>query len=284
MTPPADPGRSALLTDLYELTMMRAYAAEGMAGIASFELFFRALPPSRGFLMAAGLEQALEYLENLRFEPEEIEWLATTGRFPPEFLRSLETLRFTGDVDAMPEGTVFFADEPVLRITAPIAQAQLVESRVLNLVHFQTLVASKAARCVLAAGGRTLVDFGLRRSHGAEAAMLSARATRIAGFDATATTLAGMRYGIPVVGTMAHSYVQAHFDEALAFIRRLRLFTQAESLGGIESLVCHPASMTHASVPKAVREAVGVTDGLVRFSVGIEHVEDLWADLKQALA
>ncbi len=209
----------ALLTDLYELTMLQAYHAEQMNGRAVFELFVRALPRTRNFLLAAGLAQVVEHLQELRFGADDLSWLASTGRFSPRFLESLRDLRFTGDVDAMPEGSVFFADEPILRIVAPLSEAQLVESRVINLMHYQTLVASKAVRSALAAPGRLLVDFGLRRSHGAEAALLSARASHLAGFTGTATVEAGRAFGIPVYGTMAHSYVQVHADEAEAFER-----------------------------------------------------------------
>jgi len=206
-----------LLTDLYELTMLQAYFEQRMNGMAVFELFVRKLPPQRNFLVAAGLAQIVEYLLDLRFTADELAWLAQTGRFHSAFLDSLRDLHFTGDVDAMPEGTVFFADEPILRIVAPLREAQLVESRVMNLMHYETLVASKAARCVLSAPGRLLVDFGLRRAHGAEAGLLSARASFLAGFGGTATVEAGRAFGIPVYGTMAHSYVQAHEDEAAAF-------------------------------------------------------------------
>lgn len=211
------PANSALLTDLYQLTMLQGYHDSGMEEIAVFEFFVRKLRPGRGFLMAAGLAQALEYLEGLHFSSEELAWLASTGRFNNGFLAQLERLRFTGDVHAMPEGTVFFPDEPILRVTAPIAQAQLVETRLINLLHFQTLVASKAARMVLMAPGKLLVDFGLRRAHGAEAGLLAARASYLAGFTGTATVQAGMQFGIPLFGTMAHSFVQAHDGETLAF-------------------------------------------------------------------
>ena len=210
---------SALLTDLYQLTMLQTYHAERMNETAVFELFVRRLPPQRGFLLAAGLEQALDYLENLHFTAEERDWLASTGRFSPDFLASLADFHFTGAVQAMPEGTAFFADEPILRVIAPLPQAQLVESRLINLLHYQTLIASKAARCVLAAPGRLLVDFGLRRAHGGEAALLAARASYLTGFGGTATVLAGMRFGIPIFGTMAHSLVQAHDREEDAFER-----------------------------------------------------------------
>jgi nicotinate phosphoribosyltransferase len=208
---------TALLTDLYQLTMAHAYFDAGMHETAVFELFVRRLPPSRAFLVAAGLEQALEYLETLRFDDDDLAWVARDRRFGRDFVDWLAELRFHGDVDALPEGTVFFADEPVLRVVAPLPVAQLVESRLINLIHLQTTIASKAARCVLAAPGMTLVDFGMRRAHGAEAALLAARACWLAGFAGTATVLANVRFGIPLYGTMAHSFVQAHDDEAAAF-------------------------------------------------------------------
>jgi nicotinate phosphoribosyltransferase len=211
-----------LLTDLYQLTMAQAYFGSGMREQATFELFTRRLPRTRRVLIACGLPQVVEYLERLAFTDTEIGFLAGLGLFTPEFLDHLAQLRFTGSVHAMPEGTPFFADEPVLRVTAPILEAQLVESRVLNLVHFQTLIASKALRSVLAARGRYLVDFGMRRAHGAEAALFAARAAFLAGFDATATVEAGRQFGIPLSGTMAHSFVEAHASEVEAFASFLR--------------------------------------------------------------
>jgi len=208
---------SVLLTDLYQLTMLQGYHDAGMAETAVFEFFVRRLRPARGFLLAEGLEQSLDYLEQLRFSIAELEWLASTRRFSEDFLASLETLRFTGDVHAMPEGTAFFPNEPILRVTAPIAQAQLVETRLINLLHLETLIASKAARSVLMAPDTLLVDFGLRRAHGAEAGLLAARASYLAGFSGTSTVLAGQQFGIPLFGTMAHSFIQAHDDETLAF-------------------------------------------------------------------
>lgn len=208
---------SALLTDLYQLTMLQAYHDEGLDGSAVFELFVRALPAQRNFLLLAGIEQALAFLEQLSFDPGELDWLRATGRFRTDFLDWLSELRFTGEVHAMREGTVFFANEPVLRVQAPIAQAQLVESRLLNLIHYATLVASKAARCRLAAPDSLLVDFGLRRAHGAEAGLVAARSSYLAGFAGSATVLAGQHYGIPVFGTMAHSYVEVHELEVQAF-------------------------------------------------------------------
>jgi len=212
-----NPASSVLLTDLYQLTMLQGYHDYGMQETAVFEFFVRRLRPGREFLIAAGLEQALEFLVQARFNEDELEWLASTRRFSPAFLASLENLRFTGDVHAMAEGTVCFANEPILRVTAPMAQAQLVETRLINLLHLQTLIASKAARSVLMAPDKLLVDFGLRRAHGAEAGLLAARATHIAGFAGTSNVLAGQQFGIPMFGTMAHSFVQAHDDETLAF-------------------------------------------------------------------
>jgi nicotinate phosphoribosyltransferase len=206
-----------LLTDLYELAMAEAYLKAGMTQTAVFEFFVRRLPARRSFLLAAGLEQALAYLTSLRFDADALAWLSRSGRFTPQLVDYLTEFRFSGDVDAMPEGTVFFADEPILRVTAPLPEAQLVETRLINLLHFQTLIATKAARMVLAAPGKQLVDFGARRAHGAEAALLAARAAYIAGFDGTATVLSNAEFAIPVFGTMAHSFIQAHDDETLAF-------------------------------------------------------------------
>jgi len=216
--PQRDPGASALLTDLYQLTMLKAYWERGMDELAAFEFFVRKLPACRNFLLAAGLDPVLGYLENLHFEPAELEWLAQQKGFPAKFIDWLATLRFTGEVDAMPEGTPFFADEPILRIVAPLPQAQLIETRIVALLHFSSLIASKAARCVLAAPGRLLVDFGLRRAHGAEAGLLAARSSYLAGFAGSATVLAGERYGLPIFGTMAHSFIQAHESETAAFL------------------------------------------------------------------
>jgi nicotinate phosphoribosyltransferase len=228
---PSDPGASPLLTDLYELTMLQTYYEHGMTDTAVFELFFRRPPRgARNFLVAAGLEQALDYLEQLRFSADELDWVAGAGGFPSRFVDQLARLRFTGDVHALPEGTAFFPDEPVVRVTAPLPEAQLVESRLMNILHFQTLIASKAARAVLQAPGKLLVDFGMRRAHGAEAALYAARATWLAGFSGSSTVLAGQRYGVPVFGTMAHSFVQAHDSESQAFERFARSHPGAATL------------------------------------------------------
>jgi nicotinate phosphoribosyltransferase len=211
------PLSSPLLTDLYQLTMLQGYFERGMTGTAVFELFVRKLPPGRNFLVAAGLEQALDFVEGLRFGEEELAWIGRSKLFRPSFAGELARLRFTGDLHAVPEGTIVFPNEPLLRVTAPMPEAQLLETRLLNLVHFETLIASKAARCRLAAPGKGLIDFGLRRAHGAEAGLLAARASHLAGFDGTSTVLADAAFGIPVFGTMAHSFVQAHDSELDAF-------------------------------------------------------------------
>ena len=212
-----DPLKSALLTDLYQLTMLQAYFEAGMTDTAVFELFVRKLPPGREFLVAAGLEQALEFVADVRFAGDELDWIARCGIFRPAFADALSALRFRGDIHAMPEGTVFYPHEPIVRVTAALPEAQLIETRLLNLVHFQTVIASKAAHVRLAAPGKGLIDFGLRRAHGAEAGLYAARASYLAGFDGSATALAAPRFGIPVFGTMAHSFVQAHPSESEAF-------------------------------------------------------------------
>jgi nicotinate phosphoribosyltransferase len=217
-----DPLRSALFTDLYELTMSAAYFAEGMDRRAVFELFFRRMPPTRNFIIAAGLDEVLSYLEHLRFSADDLAYLADQDRFSREFLDFLAELRFTGDVDALPEGTPVFPDEPLIRVEAPVIEAQLVETMVLNQIHFQSIAASKAARVVMAADGRDVVDFGSRRAHGADAALKVARTSYLAGAAGTSNVLAGKIYGVPIFGTMAHSYVQSHDDEAGA----LRAFAE----------------------------------------------------------
>jgi len=188
---------SPLTTDLYELNMIQAYLDQAEDKEAVFEFFVRRLPARRGFLLAAGLADALDFLETLLFSKADIEWLKSTGRFRKNLLDYLSGFRFTGDVHAIPEGTVCFPNEPLLRITAPLLQAQLLETRLTNILHFQSLIASKAARMVLAAPGKTLADFGLRTAHGAEAGLYSARASYIAGFSGAANVLAGERYDIP---------------------------------------------------------------------------------------
>lgn len=211
-----DAAASPLLTDFYELAMTQAYLEHGKTDTAVFEFFVRRLPQRRGFLIAAGLEQALDYLEALSFSEEDLAWLSGHG-FSAQIIEQLKVFRFTGDVHALPEGTPVFADEPILRVTAPLPEAQMVETRLINILHFQTLIASKAARMRLASPGKLLVDFGLRRAHGGEAGLMAARAAFLAGFDGTATTLARKLWDMPLYGTMAHSFIQAYDDETWAF-------------------------------------------------------------------
>ena len=208
---------SALFADLYELTMAQAFFQQGMFAQATYSLFTRQYPPNRAFLVAAGLEDVLDYLENLRFSPDSLDYLRSIGIFDNNFLEYLKDLRFTGSVRAIPEGRLFFTDEPVLEVTAPIIEAQLAETFIINQINFQSLLTTKAARCVLAAPGCSLADFGSRRTHGIDAALKMARCGYIAGFESTSNVLASQRYGIPPSGTMAHSFISSFVAEIDAF-------------------------------------------------------------------
>jgi nicotinate phosphoribosyltransferase len=239
-----DPNGSALFTDLYELTMAEAYLANNMDEIAVFELFFREMPTNRRYILAAGLEQVLDYLEGFHFTGDDLAYLAGQERFSSSFLEQLQGLRFTGDVDAVAEGTPVFADEPLIRVTAPISQAQLMETFILNQIHFQSVAASKSARVVLAADGRTVVDFGSRRAHGTDAALKVARASYLAGAAGTSNVLAGQVYDLPIFGTMAHSYIEAHDDEAAAFVDFARVHPNTtllvdtyDTLTGVDTVI-----------------------------------------------
>jgi len=221
------PRHSALLTDLYELTMAAAYYENDFQATASFELFVRNLPRQRSYLLAAGLEQALDFLETVRFNPQEIAYLRAHPVFAhvsDAFFDYLKEFRFSGDVWAVPEGTLVFADEPLLRVTGPIVEAQIVETFLLTTLTFQTLIATKAARVVQAAGGRGVVEFGSRRAHGPEAGVLAARAAYIGGCSGTSNVQAGFRFGIPTYGTVAHSFVMAYGQEEESFQRFERVF------------------------------------------------------------
>ncbi len=212
-----DGSNSALLNDLYEFTMAASYHAHGMNWPATFELFVRSLPERRNFLVACGLEQALDFLEGLHFDAEALDSLRSLRIFREDFISALAGMHFNGEVWAVPEGEIVFAGEPLLRVTAPLIEAQLVETFLLNCVTFQTMIASKAARIGLACRGKPFVDFSPRRDHGADAALKAARASFIAGAAGTSNVLAGVLYGIPVSGTMAHSYVLSFEDELTAF-------------------------------------------------------------------
>ncbi len=221
---PVPAGDIGLLTDFYELTMAQSYFAEGMDGEATFSLYVREYPPDRGYMVAAGVDDALDCLAALSFNDASVAYLRDTGVFTGDFLDHLREFRFTGSVRAMPEGSLFFADEPILEVTAPVIVAQLAETIVINQVQYQSLLATKSARCVDAAHGRPLADFAARRTHGSEASLRMARASYIAGFGATSNVLAARRYGIPPTGTMAHSYITSFDDEAEAFRAYARRF------------------------------------------------------------
>jgi nicotinate phosphoribosyltransferase len=212
-----DAAELALLTDLYELTVSAAFFEHGFNDTASFEVTMRRMPPGRGFMVAAGIERLAEALEEYRFDGGAIEHLESLKLFKPAFLEFLSSVRFSGSIRAIPEGTIFFAGEPIAEIRAPLIEAQLVETLALNQLGFASIVATKAARCFAVAGGRRLVDFGPRRAQGADASLIAARSSYLAGFHGTANVLAGKRYGIPVFGTMSHSFVMAHDRERDAF-------------------------------------------------------------------
>src|SRR5579864_6596461 len=225
-----DPGEIPLLTDLYELTMAASYFQIGLSEPACFSLSVRRMPPRRGFLVAAGLERLLEALEEFHFDQAALDYLDSLKLFGVDFLEYLGKLRFTGDIVAMPEGTIFFAGEPILEVYGPLIEAQIIETLVINQIGMASLIASKAARSVIAARGRRLVDFGLRRSQGADAGLIAARSSYLAGFAGTSNVLAGRRYGIPVYGTMAHSYVMAHEREREAFDSYVKVFPRLSTL------------------------------------------------------
>lgn len=261
----------ALLADLYELTMMQAYEAEGMTAPAVFDLYVRTLPPSRNFLLACGLTDVIEYLETLRFTPAALSYIESLQLFTPEFLQRLARFRFTGSVWAMPEGTPVFAGEPLIEVIAPLPEAQLVETYLLNQVTFQTAIASKAARSVLAAAGRPVVDFGQRRAHGTDAAVKATRAAYVAGCTATSSLLAGQRYSIPVTGTMSHAYVQAHTSEAEAFLAFAHRYPNTtllvdtyDTVAGVRAAIDTVRALGGRGVIRAIRLDSGDLDTLSR--------------------
>lgn len=250
----------ALFTDLYELTMVQAYFEEGMHGEAVFSLFVRRLPPRRNFLLACGVDDVLDFLDSIRFTEEDLAYLDSLKLFSDRFLHWLQDFRFTGEVDAVPEGTPVFANEPILEIVAPLPEAQLVETFVMNQIHVQTVLASKAFRVVAAAGGRPVVDFGTRRMHGIDAALKAARAFWIGGVAFTSNMLAGKRYGVPVAGTMAHSYIQAHENESAAFRAFAQIYPGTtllvdtyDTLEGVRKVIDLANSLGDDFTVKAVR-------------------------------
>jgi nicotinate phosphoribosyltransferase len=275
-----------LFTDLYQLTMLQAYLDEGMTESAVFSLFVRRLPAQRTFLLACGLETVLQQLEELHFTEDDCAYLASLRLFSEGLLDWLRGFRFSGDVFAVPEGTPVFANEPILEIVAPLPEAQLIETLVMNQIHLQTLLASKAARVVAAAAGRTVIDFGTRRAHGIDAAVCGARAFHIAGVDATSNVLAGKRHGIPVSGTMAHSYIQAHGDEREAFRAfagrfpgTVLLVDTYDTLGGVRRVIDLATTAVTPITIRAIRLDSGDLAALARESrrllddAGLRHVQ-----------
>jgi nicotinate phosphoribosyltransferase len=251
-----EPNEVPLLTDLYELTMAASFFDYGMNDNASFELTLRRLPENRGFMVAAGLERLIELLAEYRFDEAALAYLDSLKVFKPDFLDFLSQLRFSGSVRAMSEGTIFFADEPIVEIHAPLIEAQLIEPIVMNQVGFASLIATKAARCYTVAGGRRLIDFGMRRAQGADGALVAARSAYLAGFDGSSNVLAGKRYGIPVFGTMAHSYIMAHEREREAFENFARSFPKLSTLlvdtydtiRGVENTVAVAAKLANEGI------------------------------------
>jgi nicotinate phosphoribosyltransferase len=276
---------SALFTDLYELTMAQAYAAEQMNQTAVFELTFRKLPANRNYIVAAGIADVLDYFANFHFEDQELDYLQQRGEFSEAFLKRLKNLRFTGDVYALPEGTLVFPNEPVVQVIAPVMEAQLMETLVLNQVHFQSLAVAKAARVVEAARGRGVVDFGSRRAHGTDAALKVARATYLAGGSGTSNVLAGQVYGIPIFGTMAHSYVQAHDSEFVSFEAFAALYPETtllvdtyDTLEGVRKVIDLSRKLGSRFRVRAVRLDSGDLGALARGArkmlddAGLKHV------------
>ena len=248
---------SGLLTDLYELTMAAGYLQTRFDATAAFELFVRHLPAKRNYLVAAGLEQALDFLENVHFTKEEISYLRRHPVFcniRDEFFDYLSAFRFTGDVWAMPEGSLVFPGEPLLRVVAPIIEGQIMETYLLATLSYQTMIASKAARVVTAAQGRQIVEFGARRAHGSQASLLAARAAAIGGCEGTSNVLAGQQFGMETYGTQAHSWVMAHENETEAFRHFLDAFP-AHSVLLLDTYDVHAALKT---IVKMGRKPAGV--------------------------
>jgi nicotinate phosphoribosyltransferase len=294
---------NALFADLYEFTMLRAYFELGMDAEATFSLFVRKLPPQRNFLIAAGLNDLLEEIEHLRFEPQHLDYLSSLGVASQPFLDWLVNFRFSGDIHAMREGTPFFDNEPILEVVAPIAEAQLIETLVLNQIGLQTILASKAARVVAAARGRSVVDFGARRAQGVDAATKGARAFYIGGVDATSNVAAGQIYGLPVAGTMAHSFVEACASEMEAFQAFSDVFPDTtllvdtyDTIEGVKKVVALARACRAEFKVRAVRldsgdlyalacetrrilDAAGLTDVQIVVSGGLDEmkIDDLTA-------
>jgi nicotinate phosphoribosyltransferase len=271
---PSTPPYSGLLTDLYELTMAAGYLETGFDARATFELFVRSLPPRRNYLVAAGLDQALDFLEGVCFSAEEIAYLRTLPVFQSigdRFFEYLAGFRFSGDVWAMPEGTLFFPGEPVLRVTAPVIEAQIVETSLLAAINFQTMIASKAARVTQAAAGKNVIEFGTRRAHGTEAGVLAARAAMIGGCLGTSNVAAGKQFGIHVYGTQAHSWIMAHEDEEEAFRKFLDVFPE-------QAVLLVDTYDVRAAVEKII--ALGRKPRGIRLDSGDFAADSKWARMR----
>ncbi len=258
--------RLALLTDLYQLTMAACYFDQDMHEEATFSLFIRKYPAHRGYFVAAGLAEALNYLETLRVTDSDLKYLASTGLFQPRFLDFLQGVRFTGQVQALPEGGIFFEGEPILEVSAPILEAQLAETFIINAVNLQTMIATKASRSVQAAGNRPLVDFSLRRTQGTDAGLKVARASYLAGFTGTSNVLAGKIYGIPIFGTMAHSYITSFLSEIEAFRVFARNFPHTATL--LIDTYDNISGARHAITVAKEMEAQGLRLDYVRLDSG----------------
>ena len=251
---------AAIFTDLYQLSMLQSYHRQEMRDQAVFSLFFRKLPETRNFMLAAGLDPVLEYLENLHFSEDSLAYLASTGRFEPAFLDDLKRFRFTGTVRAVAEGTPIFPHAPIVEVEAPVSEAQLVETLLINQITVSTILASKAARIVAAANGTPVIDFGTRRAHGFDAGNKAARSAYIAGCVATANVLAGKLYDLPIAGTMAHSYVEAWKDELSAFRAFTELYPDTvllidtyDPIQGVENVITLARERGDAFQVRAVR-------------------------------
>jgi len=281
-----DLSRSALFTDFYELTMGQAFQAEQMDQQSVFELSFRRMPPGRNYLVTAGLDDVLDYLQHMCVTEEDLDYLREKLHFADSFLERLRHFRFTGDVLAIPEGTPVFPGEPLVQVVAPIFEAQLIETLVLNQVHVQTLAASKAARVITAAAGRQVIEFGARRAHGMDAALKVARCSYLVGAAGTSLVLAGKIYGIPLFGTMAHSYIQSHKDEAEAFAEFERMYPQTtllvdtyDTLQGVQKVIDLGHKLGSAFRVHAIRLDSGDIGALAKQTramldrAGLQHVQ-----------
>ena len=270
---PRPPASNALFTDLYQLTMAQAYHRGGQTGDAAFSLYFRNFPPDRAYYVFCGLESAVEYLRNLRFEDADLDALDGLGIFDSGFLDFLGGLRFSGEVRAMREGEIFFPDEPVMEVSGPVIECQLAETFILNRVNLESMLATKAARVVDAGGGRSAIDFSARRTHGQDAALKMARASYIAGFSGTSNVMAAAELGIPALGTMAHSYILTHESEREAFRQYARTFPDSsvflvdtyDTLRGVETAISVGREMESGGHKlRAIRLDSGDFDSLSR--------------------